>query len=152
MKFFTVLSAHSDTELVYKGVSHGAVDYLLKPVRMEELKNIWQHVIRRKKLYPKDQSRSPSQDKSVDGIGEGGQGVASSGSADQTEKVNRKRKEQNEEEEEDGEDNEHENDEPGTQKKPRVVWSVELHRKFVAAVNQLGLDSEFSLHITFFFF
>ncbi|XP_056694962.1 two-component response regulator ARR12 [Spinacia oleracea] len=26
------------------------------------------------------------------------------------------------------------------QKKPRVVWSVELHRKFVAAVNQLGLE------------
>ncbi|KNA15004.1 hypothetical protein SOVF_102240 [Spinacia oleracea] len=27
------------------------------------------------------------------------------------------------------------------QKKPRVVWSVELHRKFVAAVNQLGLEN-----------
>ncbi|KAL5666646.1 hypothetical protein ACJX0J_026754 [Zea mays] len=29
-------------------------------------------------------------------------------------------------------------------RKPRVVWSVELHRKFVAAVNQLGIDSDFA--------
>ena len=27
-------------------------------------------------------------------------------------------------------------------KRPRVMWSVELHQKFVAAVNQLGVDSE----------
>ncbi len=25
-------------------------------------------------------------------------------------------------------------------KKPRVVWSVEMHQRFVAAVNQLGVD------------
>ncbi|XP_015577477.2 two-component response regulator ARR12 isoform X2 [Ricinus communis] len=135
-----MLSAHSDKELVYKGVTHGAVDYLLKPVRIEELKNIWQHVIRRKKLQPKDQSRSQNQDKPLDGAGEGGQGMSSSGSEDQNGKVNRKRKDQDEDEEEEGEDNLNDTDEPGAQKKPRVVWSVELHRKFVAAVNQLGLD------------
>ena len=27
-------------------------------------------------------------------------------------------------------------------KKPRVVWSVEMHQQFVNAVNQLGIDSE----------
>ena len=31
-----------------KGVQHGACDYLLKPVRMKELRNIWQHVYRKK--------------------------------------------------------------------------------------------------------
>ncbi|CAL5203061.1 unnamed protein product [Lathyrus oleraceus] len=68
-----MLSACHDTKLVMKGVSLGACDYLLKPVRLEELTNLWQHVIRRKN--------------------------------------------------------------------PRgVVWSVELHRKFVAAVNHLGID------------
>ncbi|KAJ7958528.1 Two-component response regulator [Quillaja saponaria] len=29
---------------------------------------------------------------------------------------------------------------PQIRRSPRVVWSVELHRKFVAAVNQLGID------------
>jgi len=34
-------------------------------------------------------------------------------------------------------------DEEGSSaKKPRVVWSVEMHQQFVAAVNQLGIDSE----------
>ncbi|XP_007011983.2 PREDICTED: two-component response regulator ARR18 [Theobroma cacao] len=131
-----MLSAHSDTKLVMKGITHGACDYLLKPVRIEELKNIWQHVVRRKKTDSKDQIKAPNQDKARAGNGEFGQ--TSTGSSDQ--KVNKKRKDQSEDEEEEGEDNGHENDDPSTQKKPRVVWSVELHRKFVAAVNQLGLD------------
>ena len=46
-------------------------------------------------------------------------------------------------EEDDGEENDfQESDEPSAAKKPRVVWSIELHRKFVAAVNQLGIDSK----------
>ncbi|CAK8566481.1 unnamed protein product [Lathyrus sativus] len=41
-----MLSACRDPNLVMKGISHGACDYLLKPVRLEELNNIWQHVVR----------------------------------------------------------------------------------------------------------
>ncbi|KAG5225948.1 two-component response regulator [Salix suchowensis] len=134
-----MLSSHGDKEFVYKGITHGAVDYLLKPVRLEELKNIWQHVIRRKKWYPQDQNRSPNRDKGGDGAGEGEQGATSNGSGDQNGKGNRKRKDQDEEDEGEGEDG-NENEESGNQKKPRVVWSVELHQKFVSAVNQLGLD------------
>jgi len=33
---------------VLRGVTHGAVDYLIKPVRIEELRNVWQHVARRR--------------------------------------------------------------------------------------------------------
>ncbi|KAF2313005.1 hypothetical protein GH714_008693 [Hevea brasiliensis] len=125
-----MLSANSDPKLVMKGISHGACDYLLKPVRMEELKNIWQHVIRRRKFNNKDRNHFDNQDKLHHG--------SSEATADQ--KLNKKRKDQNEDEDEDRDDNEHENEDPTTQKKPRVVWSVELHRKFVAAVNQLGID------------
>ncbi len=44
-----VISADGDTAVVYRGITHGAVDFLIKPVRIEELKNIWQHVVRRKR-------------------------------------------------------------------------------------------------------
>ncbi|XP_039029535.1 two-component response regulator ORR24-like isoform X2 [Hibiscus syriacus] len=131
-----MLSAHSDTKLVMKGITHGACDYLLKPVRIEELKNIWQHVVRRKKPDSKDQITAPNQDKARGGTGEVGQ--TSAYCSDQ--KGYKKRKDQGEDEEEEGEDNWHENEDPSNQKKPRVVWSVDLHRKFVAAVNHLGLD------------
>lgn len=137
-----MLSAYGDPKLVMNGITHGACDYLLKPVRMEELKNIWQHVIRRKKSTSKNQSQLPNQDKGNGESGQGAHGAITIANPDG--KLNKRRKDQNEEEEEeeDGEDNENENDDPSTQKKPRVVWSVDLHRKFVTAVNQLGLESE----------
>ncbi|MBA0764466.1 hypothetical protein Gotri_013815 [Gossypium trilobum] len=134
-----MLSAHSDTKLVMKGITHGACDYLLKPVRIEELKNIWQHVVRRKKPDSKDELAAPNHDKSRGGTGEAGQTWVAC-SSDQ--KVNKKRKDQSEDEEEETEDNGHENEDSSSQKKPRVVWSVDLHRKFVAAVNQLGLGDQ----------
>ena len=42
-----MMSANSDSSVVLRGIIHGAVDYLLKPVRIEELRNIWQHIVRR---------------------------------------------------------------------------------------------------------
>ncbi|KAH6817394.1 response regulator 12 [Perilla frutescens var. frutescens] len=126
-----MLSANSDPKLVMKGISHGACDYLVKPVRVEELRNIWQHVIRKKKTEPKNQNRSADEG---NGNHSGGEGHGSE--ADRNGKFNRKRKD----EEDLSEDNGNESEDPGAQKKPRVVWSIELHRKFVAAVNQLGIE------------
>ena len=44
-----VMSGNGETSVVMKGITHGACDYLLKPVRIEELRNIWQHVVRKKR-------------------------------------------------------------------------------------------------------
>lgn len=130
-----MLSSNGDTELVMKGVTHGACDYLVKPVRIQELKNIWQHVVRRKKVDSKDQANSGNQDKSH--IGSCGGGV---GNLDQNVKLNKKRKDQKEDEDDSRDEDGYDNEDPSSQKKPRVVWSVDLHRKFVAAVNKLGID------------
>ncbi|XP_016451610.1 two-component response regulator ARR12-like isoform X1 [Nicotiana tabacum] len=131
-----MLSANSDTKLVMKGISHGACDYLVKPVRLEELRNVWQHVIRRKNVEPKSRSKSNDHDKSYRESGEGGRGQSPTGNADQNGKLNKKRKDEEDETDENGTDNE----DTANQKKARVVWSIELHRKFVAAVNQLGIE------------
>lgn len=128
----TVLSANSDPKLVMKGITHGACDYLVKPVRLEELRNIWQHVIR-KKVDTKSQTKSNNNQEKQNY--ENGQ---EAGSGDPNAKLNRKRKD----DDEDYEDNGNEDDDSSTQKKPRVVWSIDLHRKFVAAVNQLGIESK----------
>lgn len=34
-------------------------------------------------------------------------------------------------------------------KKARVVWSVDLHQKFVKAVNQIGFDSKFLVKVLY---
>lgn len=43
-----MMSVDGETSRVMKGVQHGACDYLLKPIRMKELRNIWQHVLRKR--------------------------------------------------------------------------------------------------------
>lgn len=132
-----MLSVNGDSKLVMKGITHGACDYLLKPVRIEELKNIWQHVVRRKKFDCKEQNIS---DKRPGRTGEGEHESTGTENSVQHGMLDKKRKEQNENEYEEDDENGHDNEDRSTQKKPRVVWSVELHRKFVAAVKQLGID------------
>lgn len=44
---FAVMSSHDSMNVVFKCLSKGAVDFLVKPVRKNELKNLWQHVWRR---------------------------------------------------------------------------------------------------------
>ncbi|KAL8223457.1 hypothetical protein R6Q57_018932 [Mikania cordata] len=127
-----MLSGNSDPKLVMKGITHGACDYLVKPVRLEELRNIWQHVIRRK-VESKSQSKPNNYEDRLNH-----EGGLEAGSGDPNAKINRKRKD--EDEDEDYNDNGNEDDDPSTQKKLRVVWSIDLHRKFVAAVNQLGIE------------
>ncbi|RRT40894.1 hypothetical protein B296_00021258, partial [Ensete ventricosum] len=120
---------------VMKGITHGACDYLLKPVRMQELRNIWQHVIRRRKSAGVQNSNVNTEvDSQKDQItdSEGSQWVK-----DHNERPKKRHKDQNEEN--DSEENIQESETSSSQKKPRVVWSIELHRKFVAAKYRLYL-------------
>ena len=130
---FLVMSADDSKSVVLKGVTHGAVDYLIKPVRIEALKNIWQHVVR-KKQNVSEHSGSVEEtggDRQQQQRGDDDDGNNSS--SGNNEGNLRKRKE-----EEQGDDKE----DTSSLKKPRVVWSVELHQQFVAAVNHLGVDSK----------
>ncbi|MED6146461.1 hypothetical protein PIB30_034573 [Stylosanthes scabra] len=120
-----MVTEHKEPNLVKKGVVHGACDYLLKPVRMEELQIIWRHVFRRK-VDSKDHKEC---------------NVVIENCADHDNKrLDKRRREQSVEEEEDADDYEQENESASTHKKPRLVWGDELRRKFQAAVNQLGHD------------
>ncbi|KAL9241139.1 hypothetical protein vseg_015283 [Gypsophila vaccaria] len=115
-----MMSVDGETSRVMKGVQHGACDYLLKPIRMKELKNIWQHVMRKRLNEVRDIEFIDDRDHPNDGYYGG----------DLTSV--RKRKDV---------DNEKESSDPSS-KKARVVWTIELHQKFVKAVNQIGIDSD----------
>ncbi|GLC61153.1 hypothetical protein PLESTB_001723900 [Pleodorina starrii] len=148
-----VMSSNGDTSNVLRGVTHGACDYLIKPVRLEELRNLWQHVVRRRRqlnldLDSDEQSQEREDDQGrnkrkadaagfmsdqlramnagVGGASNGGgaNGGLAGGSGGVLGVVD---------------DLGLEN---GANKKARVVWSVEMHQQFVNAVNQLGIDSE----------
>ncbi|XP_039025661.1 two-component response regulator ARR2-like isoform X1 [Hibiscus syriacus] len=127
-----MMSADDGKHVVMKGVTHGACDYLIKPVHIKALKNIWQHVVRKKKNGWKDLEQSGC-------VEEGDRQQKQSEEADYSSSANegnwkssKKRK--------DNEDETDDRDDTSSLKKPRVVWSVELHQQFVAAVNQLDID------------
>ncbi|XP_027360515.1 two-component response regulator ORR21-like isoform X2 [Abrus precatorius] len=132
-----MMSADSTTSAVMKGIRHGACDYLIKPVREEELRNIWQHVVRKMWNENKEHDNSGSvedNDRNKRG-NDDAEYTSSVADAAEVVKIPKKRSSLKEED-----DLELETDDPATSKKPRVVWSVELHQQFVSAVNQLGLD------------
>ncbi|XP_017223721.1 two-component response regulator ARR2 isoform X3 [Daucus carota subsp. sativus] len=126
-----MMSADDNNKVVMKGVTHGACDYLIKPIRIESLKTLWQHVLRKKKHENKDFQQSRS-------VEDGDRKQKAPEEADYSFSANegswmiKKRK--------DDEDESEDKDDTTSLKRARVVWSVELHQQFVAAVNQLGLD------------
>ncbi|KAJ0972392.1 hypothetical protein J5N97_020351 [Dioscorea zingiberensis] len=129
-----MMSVDGETSRVMKGVQHGACDYLLKPVRMKELRNIWQHVYRKKIHEVKEiESHDSNEDIQIlrsryedfderHGLFSGVDSV-------------RKRKDVDSKELTD-----QEYGDSSAVKKARVVWTVDLHQKFVDAVNQIGFD------------
>ncbi|XP_020578713.1 two-component response regulator ORR23-like isoform X2 [Phalaenopsis equestris] len=123
-----MLSVDCDVKNVMKGIMHGAVDYLAKPVRLEELKLIWKHVVRRSLNEKKDQNVTNKQ-----------LGHATKSEEDQKLRHTKKCKGHNKES-----DNEvcaDSDEDMNPQKKPRVTWSPELHVKFINIVNQLGIST-----------
>lgn len=131
-----VMSVDGETSRVMKGVQHGACDYLLKPIRMKELRNIWQHVFRKRIHEVKEienhegfeeiQFMRNVCDQSEDRMFSSANDLASG----------KKRKDY---------ENKHDDREcsdSSSVKKTRVVWTVDLHQKFVKAVNQIGFESK----------
>lgn len=121
------MSGDGETDVVMKGITHGACDYIIKPVRLEELRNIWQHVVRKRvtpRNIPKEESSGEWDD-------------TPKSQETESEQTSRKRKENADEENQFVDD-------VNNLKKARVVWSPELHKQFVTAVNQLGVDSKSS--------
>jgi len=136
-----MMSANSDSSVVLRGIIHGAVDYLLKPVRIEELRNIWQHVVRRigstktSDETPPLPSKRAKTTSTISGKSEDSDRVTETGPNKARKKLAAKKGNGKAAKVE----AEKESIDAGSSKKLRVVWSAELHAQFVTAVNQLGI-------------
>ncbi|KAL5652288.1 hypothetical protein ACJX0J_037746, partial [Zea mays] len=127
-----MLSANSETQTIMKGIKHGACDYMVKPVRLEQLRGIWTHVVKNSKIDPRNNIGSDSDDvvqKLPSGDGDKGEKVGET----RQKKYPKKNKKTVDVADED-------NEKTSAQKKQRVQWCGELHQKFVQAVRQIGID------------
>ncbi|KAI4969624.1 hypothetical protein ZWY2020_000538 [Hordeum vulgare] len=120
-----MLSVDYEKKAVMKGIEHGACDFMVKPVRTHELKNIWQHV---KRWRNPEATSHISDDDNDDQSIQQWTAAKSEGSRN---RIN-------------GGDDSSKNKESTyistTQKKPRVEWTIALHNKFLEAINEIGLN------------
>jgi two-component response regulator (ARR-B family) len=131
-----VLSVDEEKDTMLKAITHGACEYLAKPVNIKQLKNIWKHVIRKKPGVVNHMSsdEDDAYHRARPGIAEDEQSGAKSKKFSKKKKI-------------DGDDSD-ENMEITARvanwKKLRVTWTDELQHKFVGAVKQLGIASKCS--------
>ncbi|KAF5771062.1 putative response regulator and transcription factor RR-A-type family [Helianthus annuus] len=125
-----MMSVDDSSSVVTKGVTHGACDYLIKPVRLEALRNIWQHVVKRRKNEWKDfEPLTSADDVDQHQKATAEAGYTSSANEGIIGKMKRggKMTRMN-----------LRNETSLLLQKSLVLFGLKLHRQFMAAVNQLG--------------
>ncbi|KAJ0914110.1 putative response regulator and transcription factor RR-A-type family [Helianthus annuus] len=118
-----IVSAEDRIKIMMESVTKGACAYLLKPVRMEVVRFLWQHVIR-KKMFGFKQIDNVEEGEPNSSLSVEDKEICASSDGVPVEEEQVKI--------------------PG--KKHRLVWTDELHQKFVDAVTQLGIQSMYYLY------
>uniref|UniRef100_A0A0D9XRI7 Response regulatory domain-containing protein n=1 Tax=Leersia perrieri TaxID=77586 RepID=A0A0D9XRI7_9ORYZ len=122
------------TQTMMKGVTHGACDYMVNPVNIKEIQNIWQHVVRKRMT-------KLGNHKHGDDGGAGHKVQSWSVEVDMVCQTQTKRKySKMRRSDEDDYDENKENIQFLSQKKPRVAWTPDLHQDFVNVVAKVGVD------------
>ncbi|XP_051203875.2 two-component response regulator ORR25-like [Lolium perenne] len=113
---------------MYRGIRHGACDYIVKPADIKKIRNIWEHVVRKNHIsviHNSNDSDDADQRVALPVIAKGGA---------KSKKCSKKKRN----------DGEGSHDNRGRRrnswKKPRVSWTGELHNRFLEVVNRLGVD------------
>ncbi|KAJ1437864.1 Signal transduction response regulator, receiver domain [Sesbania bispinosa] len=134
-----MMSVDASASDVMKAIRYGACDYWIKPLQEQQFKNMWQHYVRNA-LKQNNQGHKFSNLEDADDD-EKKQRKADSEFAshvvDATEAIFNSPQEGTSKE---ADAYESDNLYQRATKKPRIVWTKELHQRFVRAVMQLGID------------
>ncbi|VVB15347.1 unnamed protein product [Arabis nemorensis] len=122
-----IMSKDDSVESVVDWMMNGVCDYLIKPINPNDLRMIFKHVAKKIQGRRSVVAREEAEEK-VAGAAE-----KSSSVGDSTIRNPNKRKRGIEED----------HDGTSSSKKRRVVWEDDLHKKFLAAVEQLGPANAF---------
>ncbi|XP_022769503.1 two-component response regulator ARR2-like [Durio zibethinus] len=115
----------------------GAMLYLVKPITMDDLKNLWQFAFikGRENLLAVEEISGIEEESSLEnasGVNVESQPLISEGRQN-LQKVKRKRSDEMLNDEDD-------NDDSTAPKKPKLIWTNELHNRFLQAMKVLGID------------
>ncbi|PQM36792.1 two-component response regulator ARR1 [Prunus yedoensis var. nudiflora] len=132
-----IMSDDDDENAMLGGLFKGAVFYFVKPLTINSLKNLWQFAfIKNRNHVVIDLTEEES---SV--YGESQQENTSNEGLESESFMTRDRWLKRKNPEGTYKDEETENSDSTSQKKPKLVWTNELHKRFLQAVRLLGVDS-----------
>ncbi|GAB4841075.1 hypothetical protein Ancab_021820 [Ancistrocladus abbreviatus] len=125
-----VISSEDSEEAIKEAIFSGACEYLVKPIQIQDVRHLWKHAyLFRKKNTSRvtgEQSGSCNEKGPLDG---------GHTSGTECSKCSKRR-----ESKELGEVPNSDDASVPARKKQRVIWSNDLHEKFVAAVGQFGIN------------
>ena len=127
-----VMSADADEDAMMRSLNKGAIYYMDKPVEKGNLKNLWQYVF----LNRREKRKNRQKNLRAESLGEnepdkyaGSGQITKHGYQQLTSDAV-----------ETGKDDEDDTLTSCMRKKPKLVWTNELHEKFLNAIAELGLD------------
>ncbi|XP_060206327.1 putative two-component response regulator ARR13 isoform X1 [Lycium barbarum] len=155
------MSADEKHSTTLKGLEGGAVFFIQKPISPDDVQDIWQYAIRRKRNKIKGKSlvikeihdNTDSLGKSASGprlkspnheviVVESSASINEKGNEESNNEISSERhKSARKHEEDKKEDNE------TTTSKKKLVWTSCLHNKFLAAISELGLENAYPMRI-----
>ncbi|KAA8515995.1 hypothetical protein F0562_019174 [Nyssa sinensis] len=126
--------------IVSRGLSSGVTLYFVKSLSMNDNNNLWQYTYEREKgkMVASEQLVDNAQRASAPVVGAG---IGNTSSVGEVTRNYQKRKRK--EPKETSEKNEVSRDDSPSEKKVRVVWTSEMHHKFLEAIEQLGHERAF---------
>nr|POF08929.1 two-component response regulator arr2 [Quercus suber] len=128
-----IMSADDSEKAMLGSLFKGAVLHLVKPITLNDMKNLWQFALMKKSDKTLAAARISS-----------GQWALSEESVNQpfeNKKEESHQKAKRKAPEETNKDEEEENYDSSVLKKPNLVWNNELHNRFPQAFNVLGIDT-----------
>ena len=138
---YVVMSVDYNGNAMLGGLFKGAILYLVKPITTDDLKNLWQFAFtkERENLLAVEEISGIEEDSSLEnasGVDVESQPLTSEGRRNvKSEKRKRSNAMENNLEED--------NDDSAALKKPKLIWTNELHNRFLQAIKALGIDGKF---------
>ncbi|XP_059599029.1 two-component response regulator ARR2-like [Vitis vinifera] len=136
-----IMSADAEEDAMLRSLNKGATYYMMKPVEMGSIKNLWQYVFlnRRDKQLQKTGQKGGVQ---VESLGENESDVDAGSALISNGKHGYQEPTTDTVETDKDDDDEEDTLTSPIRKKAKLTWTTELHDKFLLAIGELGLDSK----------
>lgn len=132
------MSADEKPSVILKSLEEGVAFYMVKPISLEDVKQVWQYVITTKNVIPNQTTTIIQRQLSID--------KSSNSSTPCSEKEIIKSKSRS---------SKFKNNKAKQKsinvpiRKPKVIWTNSLHNRFLQAIRLIGLHSKSSILISF---